>query len=89
MGLLKKIKRIFRSAKEEAGPSVVGVRNRIIGDPGEAQVVIFGDDNEVVFEDQSVWRGEILIGTPDCPTSRNRVVIGKGAVDPKEHICGR
>ena len=64
----------------EASVSVNGPDNRVSCRPGsnpQLRVVVHGSGN-VVQIDAEGFAGDVYVGTPDCPVSGCRVVVGEG-----------
>lgn len=54
--------------------------NRVVNKPGALKLELFGDGNSVVFgENTQGFRGQMYIGTPDCPAYGCFVSVGPGS----------
>lgn len=51
--------------------------NKAINVPDTCKLEIYGDNNVVEFKSSTYFVGKICIGTPDCPSTGCKVVVGK------------
>ena len=57
-----------------------GSGNRVINQPGNLKISIYGSGNSVEFEEPGAYfRGELQIGVPECPVSGCRFRVGAGS----------